>query len=160
SDPNSFVKVTEEGYGQRLGQSIVGALMGLGLFFGSFVLLWWNEGNVVAEKEALTEMQKMVVKTNAAKPAAEHDGKLVHATAKLETSETLGDAPYLKEGKFLAIERKVEMYQWVEDEESESSTSVGGKKTTTTKYTYKLAWREGRVDSESFQKPEGHRNPP
>lgn len=137
-----------------ISSSITGMIAGFVLFFGSFALLWWNEGEVIAAKNALDEMRKSVVKTNPAKPAAAHEGKLVHATGKLGSKEKLGDAPYLKPGPYLKLERKVEMFQWVEEEK----TSGSGKNKKRT-YTYTKQWAEGREKSEDFHSPDGHANP-
>ncbi len=156
----SVTETVVEGFGQRLMKSVVGVLVGIVLFFGSFAVLWWNEGNVVEEKAALDEMKKAVVKTDAKAPNKAHQGKLVHASAKLESPEKLGDAPYLVAGSYLALDREVEMFQWVEEEEKSTETSTGGSKKTTTTYSYELKWASGVEDSSKFKNPSGHQNPP
>lgn len=157
---DSVTETVVEGFGQRLINSVMGVLVGIVLFFGSFAILWWNEGDVVEEKAALEEMKKAVVKGDANAPNKSHQGKLVHATGKLESTEKIGDAPYLAPGPYLALKRDVEMYQWVEESSSSSSKSVGGSKTTKTTYTYKMKWASGVEDSANFKNPSGHQNPP
>ncbi len=44
---DSVTEVTTTGWLQRIGQSIVGALIGILLVIGSIILLWWNEGRAV-----------------------------------------------------------------------------------------------------------------
>lgn len=151
---DSVTETVDAGVGSRLASSLSGMLVGIVLFLASFAVLWWNEGNVIAEKNALEEMRRSLVKTDVSKPNPKHEGKLVHATNKLSSSEKLGDAPYLAPGPYLSVARKVEMYQWVEHEETKKS---GSKKTTT--YTYSKEWAEGREDSSRFKKPAGHENP-
>jgi hypothetical protein len=155
----SVTTTTTQGFLSRLMSSVVGVLVGLAMFFGSFVILWMNEGDIVAEKAAFEEMRKGTVKADANKPDAKHNGKLVHATGKLDSKETIGDAGYIKPGDYLSLERNVEMYQWVEKEKRETSTS-GGSKTTKTTYYYEMDWASGREDSSKFKNPTGHTNPP
>jgi hypothetical protein len=150
---DEVVQVTEEGYGQRLVQSLGAAVVGIGLFFGSFLVLWWNEGNVVAEKGALSEMQSKAVAGNAKAPKPGHNGKLIHAVAELKGSP-LGDE-LLVAGDYLVLERTVEMFQWIEKKKSESQ---GNNKTKTT-YSYEKGWDSGRNDSSKFAEPRGHSNP-
>lgn len=151
---DSITFSTSEG-GNGILNSIVGVLVGVVFFFGSFVLLWWNEGNVIEEKAALDEIRSALVKTDANKPKPAHNGKLVHATAKLASTDRIGDAPYLKPGPYLGLQRVVEMYQWIETAEEKRV----GKRTETT-YKYALGWAEGRQASEKFKVSAGHDNPP
>ena len=57
------------------------------------------------------------------------------------------------------LERRVEMYQWQEHEESTTDKKVGGGSETTTTYTYETAWSDSPVDSSRFARSEGHENP-
>ncbi len=155
----SVREVSEEGFGQRLIDSLVGVLFGVVLFFGSFCILWWNEGNVIAEKDSLDEMHKVLVKGSSVAPVKAHNGKLVHATGKLDATAKLGDAPYLAPGPYLALARHVEMYQWVEKSDSKAKTQLGGKRRTETNFSYQMAWADGVEDSSHFKVPTGHQNP-
>lgn len=156
---NKVTVTTHENILTRLVNSVVGVLIGIVLFLLSFVILWWNEGNVIAEKGALNEMRKAVVKVSAEAPSASQNGRLVFAQSDLKSAAKLGDEPYIKPGNYLAVERVVEMYQWIEKSESTSKKSVGGGKTTETTYTYAKGWATGRQDSTRFQIPAGHENP-
>lgn len=53
---DQITEVTEEGLVERLIRSFAGVLLGIGLFLGSFALLYWNEGRLQAQKGALAEM--------------------------------------------------------------------------------------------------------
>jgi hypothetical protein len=156
---DQITETVTEGFGSRLMSSIVGVLFGLMFFLGSFVLLWWNEGNVIAEKGSLEELKSKVVVVKSGKVLKKNANKPIHTTAKLTTKGKIGDAPLVKAGPYLALERSVEMYQWIETSETKTKKKLGGGKEKTTTYKYHQGWKEGRVDSSSFKKPTGHLNP-
>ena len=66
-------KVTRQGFGSRLGGAIKGILFGIVLFFGSFVLLWWNEGNAVDQYKNINEVRDAAVEISPDDPAATAD---------------------------------------------------------------------------------------
>jgi hypothetical protein len=59
----------------------------------------------------------------------------------------------------IKLRRRVEMYQWVEDEDREKRKKTGGGTETVTTYSYRKEWSEGLVDSDDFKRPGGHANP-
>jgi hypothetical protein len=156
---DSITVVTRQGYFQRLKNSVLGVLFGLGLFFVSFYLLWWNEGDLAAEKGALKELQAAVVEADAGVVSPSTEGKPVHIIGDLTSGEELGDPEFIVPGPYLRLDRKAEMYQWVEEERSETRERVGGSSETVKTYTYRKEWREGRKNSSAFHSPAGHENP-
>ena len=58
--------VEHVGWGRKIGESFKGILVGLLLFFGSFVLLGWNELNTVRNYRTVSEGRKIVVEADAA----------------------------------------------------------------------------------------------
>lgn len=152
--PDSFTKVTTKGYGQRVGESIAGVLLGVVLFFGSFGVLFWNEGRV-----DLSDIAKKAEIIPAASVDATKDGAFVSVSGKIMGSEDIGDGTYLKPGAYLMVSRTAEMYAWEEEQHSDSQTNTGGSETTTTTYTYKKEWTSNVANSSSFEYPEGHQNP-
>jgi hypothetical protein len=156
---NTFTEVTTQGYGSRLGNSLKGIVFGALFFFGSFLLLWWNEGNLAREKVAFKEMESAVVPASGDQVNAALSGKLVHISTDLSAPSAIGDPEFLAAGPYLVLERQVEMYQWVEKEEKETTEKVGGSSETRTTYTYSKEWKRGRENSSSFKYPEGHTNP-
>ena len=84
-------RVTEQGWGSRIGSSIKGLLVGGVLVIGGPVLLFWNEGRAVHRTQALNEGAGSVVEANAAAVDAAKEGKLVHVTGTATTAETLAD---------------------------------------------------------------------
>ncbi len=157
--PDQFQEVTRQGYGSRITSSLKGALFGIVLFLGSFVLFWWNEGNLAEEKSAFSQISKEVKRAPVDRIDSNLTGKLVHVTAHLSSEEMLGDEEYLDEGEYLALERHVEMFQWVERTDKDTKEKLGGSSETTTTYRYTKEWKSGRVDSSEFKQVEGHQNP-
>lgn len=157
---DSFTVVSEKSWISRLGGSFAGALLGVLLFFASFVVLVWNEGRAVDAIVALDAGAGAVVAVTAAAVDAANDGRLVHVSGMTSVSGALLDPAFQVGGaSLLRLERRVGMYQWHEEKESKTETSVGGTETTRTTYTYTRAWSDTPINSSAFQRPEGHTNP-
>lgn len=149
-------KVTNvTGFGSRIVDSIKGIGFGFLLFLASFAVLYYNEGRVDLSKVAKTAIN---IDSSQAAPA-EANGKLVSTNGKITSSETLGDDLYLAPAKYLAVNRSVEMYAWVESSSSSDKTNTGGSSTSTTTYDYKKQWTSIPSDSSNFKVPDGHANP-
>lgn len=158
---DSVTEVTTQSWGSRLGGAIKGVLLGIVLFIAGFPVLFWNEGRTVNRTRALKEGASAVVSAPSDQIAPDLEGKLVHVQGEAKTEESLVDAQFsvnAPKGAFQLI-RKVEMYQWVEESHSQKEKKLGGKEVTTTKYTYKQAWRDVEIDSSSFKNSADHQNP-
>ncbi len=153
---DQFTESTTVGYGSRILGSFQGILVGILLFVGSFALLYWNEGRVDLLTIAKTaqEMPTQEISANASL-----EGVLITANGIVTSEEMMGDDLFLKPGNYLSVERKVEMYGWVERSESRSTTNLGGSETTETTYTYAKDWTENPEATGNFKHPEGHENP-
>jgi hypothetical protein len=68
---DQFAEVTTEGWGQRLGGSLIAALIGLILVPASIVLLYWNEGRAVEAIRALNRGAAEIVDIGATPVATE-----------------------------------------------------------------------------------------
>ncbi|HEV8631129.1 MAG TPA: TMEM43 family protein [Thermoanaerobaculia bacterium] len=156
---NSVTRVTSQGWGSRLGGSIVGALVGVGLAVAAVALLFWNEGRAVKRARTLAEGAGAVVSVSADAVAAGHEGKLVHVGGNATTTETLRDPLFGIADNALALERKVDMYQWTQKEERHERKKLGGGTETVTTYTYQTEWQGSPVDSARFEQSGGHENP-
>lgn len=150
---DSVTAVSERGLLSRLGGSIGNALLGVVFFFGSFVVLYMNEGTV---NEAT--LAKDAVAISAEKPDPAQVGKFVAASGPLVSQAQLGDA-YLGAGNYLVLSRKAEMFAWEEHKETRTEKQTGGSEKTITTYSYEKDWTSSPDDSSGFQRPEGHRNP-
>jgi hypothetical protein len=119
-------------------------------------VLFWNEGRtgLFPVAQSTSEIASDVLSTDASLNNAG-----VSTSGKLTSDSLLGDDLYVKPGKYAAVGRTVEMYSWIEDSNSQSSSNVGGSETNTTTYTYKKDWKENVEKSANFNNPTGHVNP-
>ena len=153
--PDKFTEITRVGLGGRLKESFMGVILGALMFFGSFVLLWVNEGRVNLAKVAQT-----AIEINATQVDSSAEGKLISVSSKIATPETLGDPEYLKPGDYVKLVRIVEMFAWKEQVSERTEKKVGGSEIRTKTYKYKKGWTGHPADSKSFKHSEGHENPP
>lgn len=149
-----FTKVTHQSFGKNILNSFVGAIIGILLFLGSFAVLWMNEGKINWAKVADTSTP-----VQAATVDGGTDGTFVAVTGNMVSGEQIGDAPYLKPGAYLKLERRAEMFAWQEKESSKTEKELGGGSTTTTTYEYVKGWTSSPESSSSFEYPQGHTNP-
>lgn len=154
--PNSFTTTTTTGYGTRIGKSIGGVFVGVLLFFGSFGLLFWNEGrtDLASVAKKAIELPAGAVTTDVAAQK-----QLVSASGVVTSTETLGDGAFLKAGKYLEVDRSVEMYAWVEKKTEKSHTNVGGSETTETTYDYTMEWTNNPMTPSEMEHAADHENP-
>ncbi|XP_020836803.1 transmembrane protein 43 [Phascolarctos cinereus] len=162
SNRKEHVKITAEqqpGFLERLSETSGGMFVGLMTFLLSFYLIFTNEGRALRTATSLAEGLSLVVPlTTIHSVAPENEGRLVHLIGSLRTSKLLSDPNY---GVFIPavkLKRQVEMYQWVESEESREYTEDGQVKTER-KYSYNTEWKSEIVNSRNFDREIGHKNP-
>ena len=150
----AYTKTTTTSYGTRVKNSCMGIGVGFVLFIGATVLLWWNEGNSVRTADMLEEAQEACVEMEKPeKKDASLEGELVCATAMATTTDSLVDKEFGVGATAIAVQRKVEYYQWIEHSETKTEDKFGGSQEEVTTYTYKKEWSDDPVDSESFEDP-------
>lgn len=154
----AYTETTTESWGSRLGNAFKGIIIGLGLFVGSIVLLFWNEGRAVKTAQALEEGAENVqsVESNEKVDKA-MEGALVHMTGTSKTTETMNDTMFGISLPAIRLTRSVEYYQWEEESHTEEHKNAGGSVTKTTTYTYEKKWVSRPVSSSNF-KEGGHNN--
>jgi hypothetical protein len=151
----AFRETTTQGWGGRIMSSFTGAVLGVVLFFASFPLLWWNEGNAVATQKTLDAGAKNVVSASSDKVEDANNDKLIHITGEATTDETLTDTVFgVQAKKALRLIRKAEMYQYKEESQTRTEKQLGGGEKTITEYTYPQQWSEEFQDSSTFHDPE------
>ena len=117
----AFTEVSEEGWFSRIGSSIKGILFGIIIFIVGFPLLFWNEGRAVRRAQTLAEGRGAVVSVASDKVDSANEGKLVHLTGMAQTDETLTDPEFkISAEKAIRLKRQVQMFQWVEHEETKT----------------------------------------
>jgi len=158
---DQFTEVTTQGWLQRLGGSLVAALIGLILVPVSIGVLYWNEGRAVDAIRALNRGAAAIVEVSATEVDPQANGKLVHVSGMMQPATPARDPVFGVTGDgLLRLSRTVEMYQWKEESKSQSTQSVGGSKTTETTYTYTHVWSDQPIVSTQFKVRDGHQNPP
>jgi hypothetical protein len=160
SDPgDTFTEVTSRSWISRIGQSIVGVLIGLVMVIAAIVVLFWNEGRAIQTARSLAEGAGLVVDVDSARVDPGNEGKLVHISGDLTAPGRLSDAEFGVTAKGLRLVRAVEMYQWKEETKTETHQKLGGGEEDVTTYTYHRVWSDTRHDSSRFRHPDGHENP-
>ena len=157
--PDSFTTTEDVSWGSRLLTSIKGVLYGLILVLVAFPVLFLNEGRAVRTARGLAQGETAVVSVLPDKVDPGNEGRLVHFTGRATTSDTLTDPQFGVSDTALRLLRSVEMYQWVEKQETSSEKQVGGSTKTTTTYTYTRQWRPELIPSDRFNQQGGHTNP-
>ncbi|MBW9063228.1 TMEM43 family protein [Rhizobium herbae] len=156
----SFTETTKTSWFSRLKNGLIGLILGPLLVFGMIWLLSWNEGRSVQTYRALAEGAGIVVSVDNGRIDPANEGKLVHISGSVKPDGAPEDPALGVSAQGAAgLNRKVEMYQWVEDSKSETKKTLGGGEETVTTYSYKKEWRPRRVDSADFKQADQHQNP-
>lgn len=152
-------ETTSQSWFSRLGGALTGLLIGLVLVPGSGVLLFWNEGRAVQTAQSLAEGAGLVLPVERLDRG--NEGRLVHVSGPVGIATPPRDAEFgvVPPDGTLRLVRSVEMFQWREEQESETRNKLGGGTETVTTYRYTRSWAEGRIDSSRFRQPDGHQNP-
>ncbi|TNM88868.1 hypothetical protein fugu_005122 [Takifugu bimaculatus] len=161
-NPNKHTRVSVKanpGFLERLSESAGGTFVGIILFFLSLYVLFTNEGRALQTTSSLNEgLSKVVSLGSFSNFDPQNNNHLVHLFAQLKTAEPLHDPNYKVVVQAVKLKRQVEMYQWVEHQESKDYQEGGETKTETT-YTYNTEWKSELINSRNFDKEIGHQNP-
>lgn len=157
--PDSIQVTSSSSWFSRLGKAFGGIIVGLVLLVIGVGLLIWNEGRAVKTYNTLKEGEGLVIDVSADAVNAANEGKLVHLTADATTEETLVDEDFGISANAIRLCRDVEMYQWKENESSETRKKLGGGEETVTTYSYSKEWSGMLNNSSNFQQPADHENP-
>src|SRR5947208_937507 len=150
---DQFVTITRTSWLGNIMNSFVGVLLGIILFLVAFPGLGFNEG-----RTNMATVAKAGVLVDGASVNEQTEGKQVAVAGTLASDERLGDTPYLAAGAYVQLNRKVEMYAWVEHKSTETHKDTGGSSTTTTTYTYDKQRTCSPDDAQSFEHPQGRYN--
>lgn len=137
------MEVKRTGYFKRIVSSFVGALVGILLFFGSFAVLFINEG-----RENLAEYARESKVFDPASPPGSDE--LIHVIDTMD-AETYATDPYLNDGSYIYLERQVYFYGYEEEENRETRENFGGSETTVTTYSYERKWLKDPQKQSTFQ---------
>ena len=150
----AYTEIRNVSFFSKLGNSFSGMGMGLVLFLAGTALLWWNEGDFVATRDALNETQAQTQVVGDAKNlGSSFAGKVVHVNGFADTKQVLTDPVFGISQTAIALSREVEYYQWVEHSEEKTRKKLGGGEETVTTYHYEEEWVDEPVDSSAFHDP-------
>ncbi|MDP2802271.1 MAG: TMEM43 family protein [Phreatobacter sp.] len=147
------------GFLERLWQSITGILIGLGLIAATIWGIFWNEGRAIGTTRALNEGAGVTLTVAPTRVDPANEGKLVHVAGDLRAGGRLTDGDFQITTEAVRLVRKVEMYQWKEEQRTETRSNAGGSQTRTTTYDYTRVWSDRPIDSSRFRRQDGHANP-
>ncbi len=126
------------------------------IFFGSLILLYWNEGSSKQHGDAIAEAGRLATAVAATAPLDPAlDGRPVHLAATVTSAGGVRDPYFAISSDGVGLYRDVYMYQWIEYKETRGR---GSKRKTT--YSYGMDWDDQWHDSSKFEQPVGHENPP
>ncbi|RRC99125.1 TMEM43 family protein [Prevotella sp. OH937_COT-195] len=151
----AYTTTTTTSYGSRVKNACGGIFGGIALFLAGTALLWWNEGEAVANAKLLDEVSENAVDMeNINNVNSDFNGLLVHATGDAKTKDILRESTFGFQVNAINLKRTVEFYQWVEQKHEEKRDKLGGGEETVTTYTYEKEWVSSPVNSSSFEDPE------
>ncbi len=155
---SQFQTKTSQSWFSRIGGAIKGVFIGLLLFVIGFPVLWTNEHDAVRNTNALKELQGVTIDVGTPEIKAENEGKPVFMTGPAATADILTDPVFGISENAIRLEREVEIYQYVEHQQSETKKKMGGGTETVTTYTYEPAWVQAPIDSNTFENPDARTN--
>lgn len=156
---DSYTVTSSTGWFGRIGEAIKGVLFGLVMIVVSFPVLFLNEGRAVKTQKTLEEGSKSVVTISPETVDAKNDGKLVYVTGGAAVEGFLTDPEFNVSSEAVSLRRKVEMYQWKENEQTETKKKLGGGEEMVTTYSYEKVWADRPIDSSRFHKNQEYANP-
>ena len=154
-----YTQTSTTGYGENIGNSFKGILVGFGLIAGAIGLLWWNEGNSVEQAKALGEMKQNIITLPNTKYDIKYENKAVLLTGETKPLNRLIDKEFGVSSDGLVLKKRVEMYQWRETSQTKTEDKLGGGTETVTTYDYSRVWSQSHINSSSFKRSADHHNP-
>eukprot|EP00117_Sycon_ciliatum_P016407 scpid48671/ scgid15850/ Transmembrane protein 43; Protein LUMA len=147
------------GFFQKAGDSLCGAVFGFILLVAAVPVLFLNEGRAVQTAQSLDEGLANCVSLRYGSPPFEsNEQRLIHISGELSSRMPLEDTQFGVSMTAFRLERRVEMLQWVESQETREYEDRGETRRETT-YSYNRDWRSDLVRSDSFEESLRHRNP-
>ena len=149
--------------------ALAGVCIGLLLFFGSWGVLFWNEGRAVKRQKDIDEgrgiVQQVGLTTINATIDKSKDNNLVWVTGVVDGGSANIYDDILKLNvtnltKAISYSRSAEMYQWVERKSTRTEKTSGGGTRQVTTYSYAQEWSSQLVSSASFREQQAGRTNP
>ncbi len=153
----AITEVTSTGWFGRIGNAIKGVLFGIVLVLISLALTAWNEKNAVEDIRANKELASKVVTVSSEEVDPTNEDGLVHLNGPAKTEDRVTNPAFGIDENAIRLSWNSEIYQWVEETDTETKKKLGGGEETVTTYSYQKKWVGGPVSSSDF-KEAGHDN--
>ncbi len=154
----TFTETTTTWYWTRIWNSIKRVFFWILFIIASSILLWWNEWKSVDIEKSLNEWQKITIKVDSNSINKSLEWKLVYVNWEIKGQNILKDNLSNIESKAIKLERKVEMYQWIEHKNTKHHDNTWWSHTTTNTYTYNTKWSD-KIENSNSYKEIWHENP-
>lgn len=126
-------------------------------FFSGIILIFWNEAQAVANSKTLEDAVESVTPLyDTAFLDKTLEGKLLHLTGTIMVQEPLTEVDYGVSVMAVKLKRRVQMYQWVEEDMDIVDDNL---QVITTDYHYFTEWKDSLIDSNLFHSTMSHWNP-
>lgn len=143
----------------QLSSSFKGLILGVLLFIGSVIFIWWNEGHSIDRYQTFKEGRGIVVSIANDQVNPKNNDKLVHLYGNVTVNEELNDAIFGVKVAAIKLHRNVQMYQWQESVSTKNKTGFNLFSKEEKAYTYSKVWSEKLIDSSRFHEAQEHQNP-
>ncbi|MGQ3889326.1 TMEM43 family protein [Legionella sp. CNM-1927-20] len=151
-------EVTVKTWGSRLKESLAGILFGFILIIFSIYLIFWNENHSLHMTRSLSEACKVLISVSPSPVDNRNNLRVIYVSGLATTNNKLQDPLLNINLVAIALIRKVEMYQWQQEEKTSTEKQIGGSERTIKSYIYKKVWSENLIDSSQF-KEGNYQNP-
>ena len=146
----------------KVASSLFGLIFGPFIIFASCALLWHNEKWAIKTHRSLNEALNAVQSIptdNKQHDKNIYDEKLIHYTGLISAHGSPYDYDFqLQRTDSISIQRKVEIYQWVETKHETRRKLQDGRTQRKVTYSYNKRWTDRPIPSERFRKSSDYRN--
>lgn len=143
--------VVKNSFGGRIKNSLLAIPFGILFILIGIIMLVLNEKNVVKDIRNVAELRDKYIDVASDTINEQNEGKLIVTSGEFDfNNETISDSSFGISLITPLLERKVEMYQWVENKTSDNSQTT---------YNYEKEWNAQLVKSSDFYEQTGHSNP-
>lgn len=141
--------------------SWVGKTLGLPLLLAGIALLVWNEYHQMRVTRLYDKAEaSLTVLDDSTRVNPDYEGRLLYLNGWAHMGDTVADPLYGVGGRFLAVDRQLQYYHWVQHQQRDEYIDRDGQKRAEVSYYYQPEWVDKPVDSENFagNAPEQYHN--
>ncbi|OCH99018.1 hypothetical protein A8135_09730 [Legionella jamestowniensis] len=152
-------EIVTKSWGSRIKDAFLGVVGGILLIVAAIILAFWNESHGLHTAQSLREAQRILISVPNAPVNPQNNLRVVYTSGLATTKDILSDPLLGISQNAIGLHRRVEMYQWKQNQETKTESQLGGSEKQTTTYTYQKVWSTRLIDSTKFKYQENHNNP-